>query len=106
MRRCCLGVRSARLFFCSSHLICFVFAFHRINSLTNLIILLGMSLSGPIYRRFSTVNATADARSSSSEHSDDLSDDTMEGTPIISPSDSFPSTFPDGDYVQQLLLQV
>jgi DNA helicase HerA-like ATPase len=104
MRRCCLGVRSARLFFCSSHLICFVFAFHRINSLTNLIILLGMSLSGLIYRRFSTVNATADARSS--EHSDDLSDDTMEGTPIISPSDSFPSTFPDGGYVQQLLLQV
>jgi hypothetical protein len=64
---------------------CFVFAFHRMNSLTNLIILLGMSLSGPIYQRFSIVNAAADARSSSSEHSDDLSDDTMEGTPIISP---------------------
>ncbi len=55
-------------------------------------------------------NAAADARSSSSEHSDDLSDDTMGGTPHLSPSDtasaSSPSTFPDGDDVQQMLLQV
>ncbi len=55
-------------------------------------------------------NAAADARSSSSEHSDGLSDDSIEGTPHLSPSEtasaSFPSTFPDGDDVQQLLLQV
>jgi hypothetical protein len=55
-------------------------------------------------------NAAADARSSSSEHSDGLSDDTMGGTPHLFPSDSasasFPSTFPDGDDVQQMLLQV